>query len=64
MNLTLAEVGNLAAREVVGDQFGTDILGAVNAGIDSVLIETGIGQRTDLATAPARPTWVWKDLRT
>jgi len=62
----LARVEPVDRRRVVmvGDQFGTDILGAVNAGIDSVLIETGIGQRTDLATAPARPTWVWKDLRT
>jgi HAD superfamily hydrolase (TIGR01450 family) len=48
---------------MVGDQFVTDIQGAVNAGIDSVLIETGVGQRADLATAPARPTWLLRDLR-
>lgn len=62
----LARLGVADRRRVVmvGDQFGTDILGAVGAGIDSVLIETGIGQRGDLATAPARPTWLWKNLRT
>lgn len=61
----LARVPGVDRRRIVmvGDQFGTDVLGAVNAGIDSVLIETGVGQRADLDTAPARPTWWLRDLR-
>lgn len=61
----LARVGAAERRRIVmvGDQFGTDILGAATAGIDSVLIETGVGQRTQLATAPAQPTWLLRDLR-
>lgn len=60
-----ARVGDVDRRRIVmiGDQLGTDVLGAVNAGIDSVLIETGIARRDDVETGPARPTWVLKDLK-
>lgn len=47
---------------MVGDQIGTDVLGASGAGIDSVLIETGVSRRTDLARAPVVPTWLLRDL--
>jgi HAD superfamily hydrolase (TIGR01450 family) len=47
---------------MVGDQLVTDVLGASRAGIDSVLIETGVSRRTDLARAPATPTWLLRDL--
>jgi HAD superfamily hydrolase (TIGR01450 family) len=47
---------------MVGDQLVTDVLGASRAGIDSVLIETGVSRRTDLARAPVTPTWLLRDL--
>lgn len=50
---------------VVGDRLDTDIEGANNVGIDSLLVLTGVTGRDELMTAPAhqRPTWVGPDLR-
>jgi HAD superfamily hydrolase (TIGR01450 family) len=42
---------------MIGDQLGTDILGAQRAGIDSVLVETGVARLADLATSEVRPTF-------
>jgi glycerol 3-phosphatase-2 len=47
---------------MVGDQLGTDVLGAATAGIDSVLVETGVARRSDLVGASAQPTWLLRDL--
>jgi glycerol 3-phosphatase-2 len=43
---------------MIGDQLGTDILGAQRSNIDSVLVETGVARAADVATGPARPTWI------
>jgi len=60
-----------AARErgasrplVVGDRLDTDIEGAVRAGMDSLLVLTGVSQLADVrAAAPEhRPTYVTEDL--
>ncbi|WP_406831139.1 HAD-IIA family hydrolase [Pedococcus sp. KACC 23699] len=55
------------ARQVlaVGDRLDTDIAGAVSAGMDSVLVLTGVDSVTTLATAPRalRPTYLLEDLR-
>ena len=50
---------------VVGDRLDTDIEGAVNAGLDSLLVLTGVTGLAELvAAAPgARPTYVSVDLR-
>jgi HAD superfamily hydrolase (TIGR01450 family) len=50
---------------VVGDRLDTDIRGAAAAGMDSLLVLTGVSGVTDLLTAPAadRPTYVSADLR-
>ncbi len=49
----------------VGDRLDTDIAGAVAAGMDSLLVLTGIDGLEELLEAPAecRPTWVAADLR-
>jgi HAD superfamily hydrolase (TIGR01450 family) len=49
---------------VVGDRIDTDIEGANRAGMDSLLVLTGVSQLADLAHAPAaqRPTYVATDL--
>lgn len=50
---------------VVGDRLDTDVLGAVRAGADSLLVLTGITDRAALLAAPAgsRPSYVGHDLR-
>ena len=49
----------------VGDRLDTDIAGAVTAGMDSVLVLTGVDSVRSLALAPAelRPTYLVEDLR-
>jgi glycerol-1-phosphatase len=50
---------------MVGDRLDTDIAGGHQAGIDSLLVMTGVSSLADLvAAAPGeRPTWVGQDLR-
>ncbi|PJJ71033.1 HAD superfamily hydrolase (TIGR01459 family) [Diaminobutyricimonas aerilata] len=49
----------------IGDRLDTDILGANRAGIDSVLVLTGIDQAKQVlaANADSRPTYLLEDLR-
>ncbi len=49
---------------VVGDRLDTDIEGAVRAGMDSLLVLTGVSTRADALAAPPnqRPTFVAEDL--
>lgn len=42
---------------MLGDQLGTDIAGAVAAGIDSVLVSTGLAPASGGADGAVRPTW-------
>jgi HAD superfamily hydrolase (TIGR01450 family) len=50
---------------VIGDRLDTDVLGAVRAGADSLLVLTGVADVGALLTAPpgCRPTFVAPDLR-
>lgn len=49
----------------IGDRLETDIEGAHRAGMDSLLVLTGVHGVADAAAAPAmaRPTWIARDLR-
>jgi 4-nitrophenyl phosphatase len=42
----------------IGDRLETDILGAVRAGLPSVLVLSGVSTRGDLKTTGYQPTWV------
>jgi 4-nitrophenyl phosphatase len=46
----------------IGDRLETDILGAVNTGIRSLMVLTGISSVTDLVDSDYQPTWVLPDL--
>jgi glycerol-1-phosphatase len=43
---------------MLGDQLGTDILGAQQFGLDSVLVETGVARFAQLAASEVRPTFI------
>ncbi len=63
MQMAAARLGLPKARiAAVGDRLETDILGAENAGIKSILVLTGITNRKMLRNARVRPTWVIDDL--
>nr|BAL53152.1 HAD family hydrolase [uncultured Gammaproteobacteria bacterium] len=47
----------------VGDRLETDILGAVRAGIPSLLVLSGISRAEDLAAVDYRPDWILPDIR-
>lgn len=49
---------------MVGDQLATDIKGARDVGIDSVLVQTGLARAQDADSAKARPTYVLEGLAT
>lgn len=47
----------------IGDRLNTDILGAVNTGIRSVLLLSGISNESEIATLDYAPTWVMQDIQ-
>ena len=49
----------------IGDRLDTDILGAANAGLDSLWVLTGVDDLVSFARAPGRPapTYAARDLR-
>jgi len=46
----------------IGDRLNTDILGAVNAGLRSILVLTGISSEEDIKRVDYNPTWVMADI--
>ena len=61
---TAASLSNARRPLVVGDRLDTDIQGAVGAGMDSLLVLTGVSGPAELLAAPPsrRPTYVAADL--
>ncbi len=53
---------DLTNTVAIGDRLNTDILGAVNAGIRSILVLTGISTKQELQDVDYQPTWVMQDL--
>ncbi|NOQ94582.1 MAG: HAD-IIA family hydrolase [Methylophaga sp.] len=59
----LEKLGTTAANTIaIGDRLNTDILGAVNAGLRSILVLTGISSKEDIAEVTYSPTWVMADI--
>ncbi len=55
----LALLGTTADETAaIGDRLDTDILGAVNAGMRSLLVLSGTSTRTDIEQIDYQPTWV------
>jgi 4-nitrophenyl phosphatase len=54
---------NLEETVALGDRLETDILGAVNTGIRSIMVLTGISSAADLVDSDYQPTWVLPDLQ-
>ncbi|BBL70156.1 HAD-IIA family hydrolase [Methylogaea oryzae] len=60
----MALLGVEASETVaIGDRLGTDILGAVRAGIRSLMVLTGISTEEELKTLDYAPDWVMADIR-
>ncbi|MEQ1486358.1 HAD-IIA family hydrolase [Methyloglobulus sp.] len=60
----IARLGaDLAETIAIGDKLETDILGAVRAGIRSLMVLTGVSTEADLKTSEYQPTWVMQDIR-
>ncbi|CAA9892405.1 4-nitrophenyl phosphatase [Candidatus Methylobacter favarea] len=60
----LALLGVAPAQTIaIGDRLETDILGAIRAGIRSLMVLTGISTQEDLETSDFQPTWVMADIR-
>jgi len=47
---------------IIGDNMQTDILAGIQAGVETVLVLTGVSQRTDLERYPYRPHHVFEDV--
>jgi 4-nitrophenyl phosphatase len=47
----------------IGDRLNTDILGAVNAGMRSIMVLTGVSTEQDITALDYAPTWVMADIQ-
>lgn len=58
------DVINLSKEEVamVGDLYETDIMSGINAGIDTIHVQTGVTSKEELAEKDQQPTYTFKDL--
>ncbi len=54
--------GSVADTAALGDRLETDILGAVRAGIRSILVLSGVSTREQLTISDYQPEWVFRDI--
>jgi len=54
--------GHAGDTAALGDRLETDILGAVRAGIRSILVLSGISTREELIALDYQPDWVFEDI--
>ncbi|ARI76689.1 TIGR01457 family HAD-type hydrolase [Halobacillus mangrovi] len=47
---------------LVGDNYHTDILAGIQAGMDTLMVETGVSSFTDIEEIEKQPTYKYKDL--
>lgn len=47
----------------IGDRLNTDILGAVNAGMRSLMVLTGVSSEADIAEVDYAPDWILPDIQ-
>lgn len=47
----------------IGDRLNTDILGAINAGMRSIMVLTGVSTKQDVTESDYKPTWVMADIQ-
>lgn len=62
--IALQRLGAQAAATIaIGDRIDTDILGAVRAGLQSILVLSGVTSPEEAARSPIKPTWVMQDIQ-
>lgn len=54
--------GDPATTAMVGDRLTTDIAGAHNAGLQTVLVLSGIATREDAEDSPIKPDYIFEDI--
>jgi len=60
----LQTLGTTAANTIaIGDRLNTDILGAVNAGMRSIMVLGGISTEADIKLVDYEPTWLMQDIQ-
>lgn len=60
----LAKLGTSVETTIaIGDRLDTDILGAVNAGMRSIMVLTGISTKQDIDGVDYQPTWLMNDIQ-
>jgi 4-nitrophenyl phosphatase len=60
----LALLGTTQVNTIaIGDRLNTDILGAVNAGMRSIMVLTGVSTEQEIAELDYAPTWVMADIQ-
>lgn len=63
VRMALERLGTTAAETLlIGDRLDSDIMAGLDAGVDTLLVLTGISQRGDIDSLGIRPTHVRKDL--